>query len=80
MVSFCSRTGFHELITSTNAHPHPAISIDPNLDVDITWILNNLTESEIPCLNFQIKRDSKKCHTPRRNADVEIAIDHFSSM
>jgi hypothetical protein len=73
------RTGTHELKTTTDESPHPAVHIMQELKVDLSWLFQHQTHSEPNCLHakFSIDRDAKSCATPRRNRDVAAAIKHF---
>ena len=67
-----TRSGTIELKTSTDSLPKPATTIYPSVDVNITWLLNNLTDDNKS--NFTINRLVPTCHTPRRNTEIEAAF------
>eukprot|EP01060_Flectonema_neradi_P035550 TRINITY_DN657_c0_g1_i1.p1 TRINITY_DN657_c0_g1~~TRINITY_DN657_c0_g1_i1.p1 ORF type:complete len:907 (+),score=211.93 TRINITY_DN657_c0_g1_i1:55-2775(+) len=64
-----------ELKTRSKDAPHPATSSKDPIDVDITWLLQQLNEEQQVC--FSIDRSSAKCHTPRRNSDIDASLDFF---
>lgn len=68
------RSGTYEIVTGTNATPRPKSTVQPNKDVNISWLLTQLTDSF--ALGFSIDRKTKKCRTPRRNPDVDLALAH----
>eukprot|EP01060_Flectonema_neradi_P035949 TRINITY_DN6758_c1_g1_i1.p1 TRINITY_DN6758_c1_g1~~TRINITY_DN6758_c1_g1_i1.p1 ORF type:complete len:918 (+),score=233.46 TRINITY_DN6758_c1_g1_i1:49-2802(+) len=67
-----------ELTTSTNSSPQPATSHDSGIDLTISWIINKLDDSNR--VLFSIDRRSERCHTPRRNPDIESAISFYKSL
>lgn len=48
----------------------------PSHDINITWLLQNIDNGGVTV--FGINREAKACHTPRRNPEVEAAIDYFT--
>jgi hypothetical protein len=73
------RLGRQELITTTKKAPHPQSAIRPDIDVNITWLLNHFNPaSNMP--NFEIDRERTDCHTPRRNKDVDAAIKYHQDI
>jgi len=69
------RSGTYEIVTKVKTEPRPKSTVEPNRDVNISWLLTKLTDAF--ALGFSIDRTSKKCRTPRRNPDVEAALTHF---
>jgi hypothetical protein len=45
------------------------------MDVNITWLLQHLGDDNKS--KFVIDRQAKSCHTPRRNDQVEEALEYF---
>jgi hypothetical protein len=72
------RTGSHEIKTTTDANPGPSV-LDPAAEfvLDISWLLRvlNAEAPNAPC--FSVQRAEKSCATPRRNKDVDGALDYF---
>lgn len=66
-----------KLTTSYEAMPKPKDSDIITHDVNLTWLLQNLSTNKDLC--FSIKRSDKKCHTPRRNADIDKALSFFAN-
>eukprot|EP01126_Amoeba_proteus_P056974 TRINITY_DN7221_c0_g1_i2.p1 TRINITY_DN7221_c0_g1~~TRINITY_DN7221_c0_g1_i2.p1 ORF type:complete len:324 (-),score=60.62 TRINITY_DN7221_c0_g1_i2:1226-2197(-) len=71
-ISLMLRSGEHHIITATNISPKPSVSIIPPIDLNITWLLNNINEEGV--LSFSINRNSPACHTPRRNPSIDGAF------
>jgi len=65
--------GQHVLETSVKTSPQPASSVIPSIDLDISWLLHHHPL-------FKIDRTHKKCHTPRRNKDVDDMFSFMSSL
>jgi hypothetical protein len=65
------RTGSVEIITTTDKSPRPEIRVVDPIEVNITWLLRE---------TFKIDRNAKSCRTPRRNNDVEAALNAFESL
>eukprot|EP00026_Physarum_polycephalum_P002207 Phypoly_transcript_02212.p1 GENE.Phypoly_transcript_02212~~Phypoly_transcript_02212.p1 ORF type:complete len:944 (+),score=196.07 Phypoly_transcript_02212:68-2899(+) len=70
-----SHNGTTELKTLLETPPKPQNLVRPPIDINITWLLQNTDDTKTP--KFAIDRNSKKCHTPRRNAQVEDALTFF---
>jgi len=64
--------GHCEIVTSSDAAPRPEVQVVPAKSLQITWLLQQLTEDLT--WRFTIDRNDTKCHTPRRNSDSEAAI------
>eukprot|EP01094_Clydonella_sp_ATCC50884_P007981 TRINITY_DN1724_c0_g1_i1.p1 TRINITY_DN1724_c0_g1~~TRINITY_DN1724_c0_g1_i1.p1 ORF type:complete len:931 (+),score=378.48 TRINITY_DN1724_c0_g1_i1:35-2794(+) len=69
------RTAACEVMTSSDANPYKKEQILPRVQVDLTWLLQQLGDDLT--LRFAIDRSAKSCHTPRRNADVGGALEFF---
>lgn len=68
------RTGSTQIITSTEHPPKSEYSFASQVQVQITWLLQNLT-AQLQC-KFIIDREKKSCRTPRRNEEIgEILIN-----
>jgi len=52
--------------------------VRPTIEVNISWLLNHL-EKENGKAKFAIDRKTPSCHTPRRNTDIDGALDFFRS-
>lgn len=72
-----SRSGTIELKTTSESTPKPASVVRPNIDVNISWLLQHLDENS--GANFKIDRTAKSCHTPRRNSEVDGVLGFYSS-
>jgi len=72
------RSGKAELKTLTEAAPRPEARIPAALhECNVSWLLGQL-EAESLAPTFKVKREDPKCHTPRRNKEVEDACRHFA--
>lgn len=71
------RSGKCELMTSSKSTPKPQTVVRDSVDVNITWLLQNITP-ELK-LKFGIDRKAKSCHTPRRNSEIGAALSYFNS-
>ncbi|KAI8823110.1 uncharacterized protein EV422DRAFT_523423 [Fimicolochytrium jonesii] len=69
-----------ELITTVRDNPPalPVVIHDP-LDVNITYVVQNLTMEEAEPFQFRIDRADEECHTPRRNRNITQALDYFGA-
>jgi len=72
-----SHNGTTELKTTVELPPKPQTLVRPNFDINITWLLQNTDDTKTP--KFAIDRKSDKCHTPRRNVQVEDALSFYFS-
>lgn len=52
----------------------PEMKILPDQDVDITWLLHQISPDNL-LPTFEINRLDKKCYTPRRNPNIESVIN-----
>jgi hypothetical protein len=78
-ISLVECTSQHILSIATNDIFRPEMTIRPNLDVDLTWLLQHVSlETMDP--NFEINRNSKDCHTPRRNSEINSAVQYLTQM
>src|SRR5690349_2522465 len=76
-ISLQSRKGQFEIMTTTKSTPKPQVNVVPSIDVNITWLFQKIDEKLHP--TFSINRNDDSCRTPRRNEDIESAMNHFSS-
>lgn len=67
------RSTQHMCILREKRSPYPESSFFTH-DVDISWLLS-VVEKEQPVLTFRIDRSAEDCYTPRRNSDIEKALD-----
>ena len=76
-----ARTGKHVILTTGREPSNPLAPnqvLDP-LDVEITWLLDALADGadadDFGSVGFHIQRSNPTtCHTPRRNAEVDVVI------
>ena len=74
------RSGQTEVRTVSKDSPHVSVRIPAvEFDVNITWLLKHLDKEKF-FLSFIIDRSHKKCHTPRRNPEVDSALAQFSAL
>ena len=81
-VVFQNRSSSAEVVTTGNkVPPLPAMSILSPLDTSLNWLFDNLksTEEGLAC-SFVIDRSTETCRTPRRNGDIEGALEFFGGM
>jgi hypothetical protein len=69
-----ARAATLELKTTVESTPKSASVVRPSIDVNITWLLQHL-EAEGNKPTFSINRKTKKCRTPRRNLEIEDALN-----
>jgi hypothetical protein len=72
------RHGTIELKTSTEQTPKPESTVRNSIDLNLTWLLQQLDASKHGA-SFRIDRLAKSCHTPRRNDQVEQALSFAQS-
>jgi hypothetical protein len=71
-VVLLGRTGKTEILTSAKTTPRPKAVVRPAIDVDIAWLLRHIgADSRV---DFSIDRTDAECHTPRRNQDIDQAL------
>jgi hypothetical protein len=69
-------SGRYEVKTTNKSSPRPVRTVVPVKDINITWLLQQLDQDK-HCA-FSIDRsDAKKCHTPRRNEDIDKAMAFY---
>ena len=77
-VVLLSRAGLYEVMTSAKTTPRPRSVVRPAIDVDIAWLLRHIGADARA--DFSIDRTSAECHTPRRNQDIERALQVFGAV
>ena len=76
-ITAVDRAGHREIMTKVKTAPrHPAQSKDQTCSV--TWLLQLLSDDLK--LAFKIDRTAESCRTPRRNAQMQSAIDGASAI
>jgi hypothetical protein len=90
-----SRSATQEIVTSVKANPRKESTIYPPIDVDVTWFLSRIASTRAQTkdsaggndvspmdgvVDFIVDRTSAKCHTPRRNPDVEGALTRICNL
>lgn len=73
------RVAFELINSNRDSPPKPKVSVVPSIDVNITWLLQNV-DARTGALVFAINRAAPNCHTPRRNANVDAAIRFFAEL
>jgi len=74
-----SRKGSQLIKTVSKSAPYPEVKMTPaTYDVNIGWLLQHIEQrEEITVPRFRVDRTHAKCHTPRRNREIEEAIQYF---
>eukprot|EP01084_Bolivina_argentea_P263782 446606_1 len=75
-----SRMGETELITTSDAAPHPKMKMFDPIDVNITGITRLLKGRNLFGSPFKIDRTREDCHTPSRNKDIEAVTNECMSL
>ena len=70
-----SRKAHHEIKTRVDQTPRPKARAVSFPDLNVRWLLDALDTQLVP--SFRINRESKNCHTPRRNEEVEATRAFF---
>eukprot|EP01061_Rhynchopus_euleeides_P028824 TRINITY_DN469_c0_g2_i2.p1 TRINITY_DN469_c0_g2~~TRINITY_DN469_c0_g2_i2.p1 ORF type:complete len:1016 (+),score=383.73 TRINITY_DN469_c0_g2_i2:83-3130(+) len=68
-----------QIKTAAKGSPHPARALVDGRETDLTWLLQAVSE-ETHRVAFSVDRTDKACHTPRRNRDVEKALDCLTGL
>jgi ubiquitin len=79
-----TRTGRREIRVNgeSKTPPKPELKTNNDIDCNITWLIGCLAKrigTDGVAINFSIDRGHPSCHTPRRNAQTDDAIDFFVS-
>lgn len=77
-VALLTRTGGVEIKTAAKQTPRPTMVVRPPIEVDVSWLLTHLDAHARP--RFAIDRASTDCHTPRRNPEVDRAIEALAAI
>jgi hypothetical protein len=77
-ITLHARKGNVEIKTAAKTTPRPRTVVRPPVDVNVTWLLTHLDAEDRA--SFTIDRTDKRCHTPRRNEDVEAAMRAFEEI
>ena len=72
-VVLCSGERKTQIKTLCEDEPSPKRHVHEGMETDLSWLVKHV-ELEGLRVGFQVDRLAKKCHTPRRNADVEEAL------
>ena len=72
-VVLCSGERKTQIKTLCEDTPRPKRHVHEGMETDLSWLVKHV-ELEGLRVGFQVDRLAKKCHTPRRNADVEEAL------
>ena len=67
----------HEIKTASKIAPRPKNRIAPAEEVNVTWLFQRYDSKGY---KFEIDRSKKTCLTPRRNVDVENAMEFFGKL
>lgn len=83
-ITILSRTA-SEIIVVTGSEKEPCQPqySPPNVNVDLGWIMQQLSAdigAEHLTSSFRINRDASSCLTPRRNEEVDRAMNYFDSL
>lgn len=77
-ISFHARHGSVQIKTGAKKTPRPRSVVRPPVDVNVTWLFAHLDDGGRPA--FAIDRTDDACHTPRRNRDVDQALQAFEEV
>lgn len=77
-ITLHSRSGSVEIKTTTDQTPRPKAVARAPVDVNVTWLLSHVDAGDQPA--FSIDRKHEDCHTPRRNPDIDAALEAFSEL
>ena len=73
-----------QLRTATQEAPRPKVlTRRPVADVEISWLLSTVADGAdgaLPTVGVPIERDADVCRTPRRNAQIERAVQQWSAL
>eukprot|EP00754_Rhynchopus_humris_P033509 Rhum_TRINITY_DN15470_c14_g1::Rhum_TRINITY_DN15470_c14_g1_i1::g.158769::m.158769 len=76
-VVFRQREGSATHVTTSDSTPFPKSRDVYPVELNLSWFLKVASPGNVA---FSIDRSHKDCHTPRRNVDVEAALDFFSRL
>lgn len=73
LINLMSQNFSRSVITGSKSNPRFDSHVFPNLEVDISWLLQHLSGPD-GSVDFEINREVASCCTPRRNKDVNDAL------
>lgn len=73
-----ARAGYVEIKTAAKTTPRPKTVVRPNLDVNLGWLLGRVDADGH--VAFTIDRTDEECHTPRRNEQVDEALEELERL
>ena len=76
-VVLVQRSGEHTMMTSSKVSPRKENVVRPPKDTNISWLFARLQQNNA---QFVIDRKKKTCHTPRRNEDVQGALEFTENL
>ena len=62
-------------MTSSKVSPRKEVRILDAIDINLTWLLQQVDSDQR--LRFAIDRNKESCRTPRRNEEIEGALNYF---
>ena len=77
-ITLHARKGNIEIKTGAKTTPRPRTVVRPPVDVNVTWLLTHLDAEGRS--SFTIDRTDERCHTPRRNEDIDAALRAFQEI
>jgi hypothetical protein len=77
-VTLHARKGGVTIKTGAKTTPRPRTVVRPPVDVNVTWLFTHLDPEGRAA--FAIDRTHEACHTPRRNRDVDAALQAFEEV
>ena len=76
--SLITKKGTCELVSvGSKISPFPESHVITPIDLNITWLLNSVDQNNLSL--FSIDKNNKNCKTPRRNNEVQNAVDFYRS-
>lgn len=66
-----------DVVKGSSKTSPPRVPQEHGYEVNISWLLRHVQEDTLTPA-FRIDREHTKCHTPRRNLDVDAAMAHFA--
>ena len=70
--------GHTKITTRSDVSPKPSARAIDNVCVSLKWLLKQLSNTNSVC--FEINRSSEECKTPRRNPEINNAINFFQEI
>ena len=73
--------GGHQTVKTLNSDaPYVKHKVRDPLECDLTWLLQRLGTGDGTEGSFSVDRTHAECHTPRRNKDVDSAVEFFEAL